>query len=187
MTYGLSFSGMAFVVLWSASIFGADAVAQAQEQAGGNLANPLEAQSLERLSATRERPLFSPSRRPALSPPPPLERAPEAIAPPPPPNVALFGIVVDGEGARAIVRSGAEKIERVQIGDDIGGWKVSQIEGRRLVLSLDGRVATFTLFSAEGGKQSPDDPGSKLTVQQMTPQAAESQPTTSRRRRRHSE
>jgi hypothetical protein len=40
-----------------------------------------------------------------------------------PPNVQLFGIVVDDEGARAIVRSGTEKVDRVQIGDDIGGWK----------------------------------------------------------------
>jgi hypothetical protein len=74
-----------------------------------------------------------------------------------PPNVQLFGIVVDDEGARAIVRSGTEKVDRVQIGDDIGGWKVSQIEGRRLVLSLDGRFATFTLFSNDSGLQTPRD------------------------------
>jgi hypothetical protein len=48
------------------------------------------------------------------------------------------------------------KSERVQIGDDIGGWKVSQIEGRRLVLSLGERLATFTLFSDARGKKSPD-------------------------------
>jgi len=77
--------------------------------------------------------------------------------PPQPPNVQLFGIVVDDDGARAIVRSGAEKVDRVQIGDDIGGWKVSQIEGRRLVLSLDGRLATFTLFSNDSGQQAPCD------------------------------
>ena len=122
------------------------ALAQPPDQTSGTLANPLEAQPLDRLSATRERPLFSPTRRPTPPPPPPPEAAPVAVVPQPP-NVQLFGIVVDDEGARAIVRSGAEKVDRVQIGDDIGGWKVSQIEGRRLVLSLDGRFATFTLFS----------------------------------------
>jgi hypothetical protein len=35
----------------------------------------------------------------------------------------------------------------VRIGDDIGGWKVTQIEERQLVLSLDDRSATYTLFS----------------------------------------
>ena len=86
-------------------------------------------------------------------------------------------------------------VDRVQIGDDIGGWKVSEIEGRRLVLSLDGRSATFTLFSDERGKQPPDDSVSKAAdklqnvpqrnhAQEMAPQAAESQPAASRRRRR---
>ncbi len=131
--------------------------AQPSEQTVGTLANPLEAQPLDRLSATRERPLFSPTRRPTPPPPPPPpEAAPVAVVPQPP-NVQLFGIVVDEEGARAIVRSGTEKVDRVQIGDDIGGWTVSQIEGRRLVLSLDGRFATFTLFSNDNGQQAPRD------------------------------
>jgi hypothetical protein len=194
-THPLPFSSIAFLVLWSASIFVAGANAQSQDQPAGILANPLQAQLLDRLSATRDRPLFSPSRRPPAPPPPPVERVPEAAAPPPPPNVTLFGIVIDGDRARAIVRSGTAKIARVQIGDDIGGWKVSQIEERRLVLLLDGRLATFALFSPEGGRRPPDDPTSKAAdqlqdqpqqhgVQQMTPQAAEPQSGTSRRRRR---
>jgi general secretion pathway protein N len=99
-------------------------LAQPSDQTTGTLANPLEAQPLDRLSVTRERPLFSPTRRPTPPPPPPpAESAPVAVLPQPP-NVQLFGIVVDDEGARAIVRSGTEKVDRVQIGDDIGGWKV---------------------------------------------------------------
>jgi hypothetical protein len=133
-------------------------LAQPSEQTNGTLANPLEAQPLDRLSVTRDRPLFSPTRRPVPPPPPPPpEAAPVAVVPQPP-NLQLFGIVVDDEGARAIVRSGAEKVDRVQIGDDIGGWKVAQIEGRKLVLSLDGRLATFTLFSNENSQQAPPAP-----------------------------
>ena len=149
-------SAVSAIVLLSCMISGAPcAFAQPSEQPTGTLANPLEAQPLDRLSATRERPLFSPTRRPIPPPPPPSpEAAPVAVVAQPP-NVQLFGIVVDDEGARAIVRSGAEKVDRVQIGDDIGGWKVSQIEGRRLVLSLDGRFATFTLFSNDSGQQAP--------------------------------
>jgi hypothetical protein len=110
------------------------------------VATPLAVQSLESLSATRERPLFSTTRRPPPPPPPPAvaEKAP----PPPPPDVALFGIVMDGTTARAVIRANpAGKVTNVEIGDDVGGWKVAQIEGRKLVLALDGRLATFVMFS----------------------------------------
>ena len=172
------------------------ALAQAPAPATGILANPLEAQPLDRLSATRERPLFSPTRRPTPPPPPPPPEAAPVAAVPQPPNVQLFGIVMDDEGARAIVRAGTEKVDRVQIGDDIGGWKVSQIEGRRLVLSLDGRFATFTLFSNDNGQQAPRDPEQTATQagpvtnqspnapQADAPTASETQQEAPRRRRR---
>jgi hypothetical protein len=151
------FAIIAVVVLSCIVSSASCALAQPTDQTTGTLANPLEAQPLDRLSATRERPLFSPTRRPTPPPPPrPPEAAPVAVVLQPP-NLQLFGIVVDDEGARAIVRSGAEKVDRVQIGDDIGGWKVAQIEGRRLVLSLDGRLATYTLFSDDNGQQTPRD------------------------------
>ena len=115
------------------------------------LVSPLAAHPADRLSATRERPLFSPSRHPP--PPPPVAIISPAPPPPPPgpPNVTLVGIVIDADEARAIVQSGPKnEIRRVRIGDDIGGWKVVQIEGRRLVLKLDSRLATFSMFSGRG-------------------------------------
>src|SRR5260370_15835321 len=125
-------------------------------EGGAALPSPLAAQPLDRLSATRERPLFSPTRRPP--PPPPLVAiAPEPPPPPPPPpDVALFGIVMDGDEARAVVRAGpAAKIMNVRVGDDIGGWKVAQIEGRQLVLSLDDRIATFMMFTGNSANGAP--------------------------------
>jgi len=155
------------------------------------IANPLAVQPLDRLSTTRERPLFSPTRRPP-APPPKIVVAPAPPAPPPPPpNVALYGIVMDGEEARAMIRSGpTEKMMRVRIGDDVGGWKVAQIEGRKLVLSLDGRLATFTLFAAKP-KGAPNTPPPATAIMQpqnqlqqnlaQPPDQTQSQP---RRRRR---
>ena len=118
--------------------------------------SPLAAQPLDRLSATRERPLFSPTRRPP-APPPPVVQAPEPPPPPPPPpDVALFGIVMDGDEAQAVVRAGAaDKMMRVRVGDDIGGWKVAQIDGRRLILSLDDRIATFLMFAGNRANGAP--------------------------------
>lgn len=115
--------------------------------------NPVAEIPLDRLSATRERPLFSPSRRP------PSRRQPAPMAhvekPPPPspaspPSVALFGIVVGVEGPRAFIATGpSERIIWVRPGDDVNGWKVTDISERRLVLSRADLSATFTLFSAE--------------------------------------
>ncbi len=132
------------------------AVAAARAQApmqtptpAAGLANPVATLSLDRLAATRERPLFSPSRRPPPPSPAPIASPPPP--PPPPPNLTLFGVVMDDEDARAVVQTGpANKIRRVRIGDDIDGWTVSQIEQRRLVLSLDSRLATFTMFNQKG-------------------------------------
>ena len=121
-------------------------------------ASPLAAYPLDRLSATRERPLFSPSRRPPAPPHAPIIAA---APPPPPPKLILFGIVMDADDARAVVGVGtAEKTRRVRIGDDIGGWKVTQIEERQLVLSLDDRSATFTLFSSQHAGPSEGQPPS---------------------------
>jgi hypothetical protein len=142
------------ILLWPVLLPGGAAMAEEQERSAAPLSNPVAAQSLDQLSSTLDHPLFSPSRRPPAPPPPPVALAPPSPAPPlPPPNLVLFGVVMDGEGARAVVRAGADKkLVRAQIGDEIDGWKVSQIEGRKVVLSLDGRFATFMLFNDDRGK-----------------------------------
>ena len=41
---------------------------------------------------------------------------------------------------------------RAQMGDEIDGWKVAQIDGRKVVLaSQDGRFVTYRLFNDERG------------------------------------
>jgi hypothetical protein len=148
MTYLGRLSIAASLALGSAPAVAIDLIPQ--PQAGAVPANPLAMQPLDGLSATRDRPLFSSTRRP----PPPVALAPEPALPPPPPNVAFLGVVMDGSEAIAVVRARPSgEFTRVQIGDDVGGWKVSQIAGRQLVLSLEGRFATFTLFSGEGTNQ----------------------------------
>jgi hypothetical protein len=142
--------------------------------------SPLAAQPLDRFSVTRDRPLFSPTRRPPA--PPPTVAAPPP-PPPPPPDVMLLGVVMDGEDAHALVRTGpAAKILRVRIGDKIGGWKVGQIEARKLVLLLNGRTATFTMFSGNDIKRLPNT--AAATAPPNAHQTAANVPP-SRRRPRH--
>jgi hypothetical protein len=93
--------------------------------------------------------------------------------------VTLFGVVMDAGEARAIVQSGAAgQVRRVRIGDDIDGWKVTQIEQRRLMLSLDGRVATFTMFNSQG------NPAVKMLDKQIEAAAPSPPPARERRNRR---
>jgi len=195
-------SAATFVLLLSSAAEpGAVAIAQVQAQPAAAPSNPVAAQSLEQLSTIVDRPLFSPSRRPPAPPPapPPIVQAAEPPAPPPPPpNLVLFGVVMDGESARAVVRSGADKkMIRAQIGDEIDGWKVSQIEGRKVVLSLDGRFATFSLFSDDRGKSEsvggvapvgePKNTQRQMQAQQNSPQAAAAQSVQPKKRRRSRE
>jgi hypothetical protein len=165
------------LLVLSALIFSAAARTEEQGQAVAPLANPVAAQPLDQLSTILDRSLFSPSRRRPPAAPAPVAQAPAAPAlPSPPPNVVLFGVVMDGEGARAVVRVGADKrLLRAQMGDEIDGWKVAQIEGRKVVLaSQDGRFATYRLFNdeqrggadANGGAASD---GPKNSQMQQTP------------------
>jgi hypothetical protein len=106
---------------------------------------------------------------------------------------------MDGEQARAVIRaSPAEKMTRVTIGDDVGGWKVAQIEGRKMVLlSLDGRQATFVMFSgaaknaprsdsvADSVSQKPDTPPADKNSQDQAQQLPNQQAAGRPHRQRH--
>ena len=129
----------------------AQAPAQAQASsssaaAAGTSASPLAALPLDRFSVTRDRPLFSPNRRP---PPPPPAVTVIPKLPPAPPSLTLLGVIMDVEETRAIVQI-ANEVRRLRMGEDVGGWKVTQIEPRQLVLSLDSsHSATFTMFGGQ--------------------------------------
>jgi hypothetical protein len=144
------------MILWTAAwpSLAAEQAPQAKINPAAAPVTPLAAQPLEHFSVTRDRPLFSPTRRPP-APPPVTASAPPP--PPPPPDVMLLGVVMDGDDAHALVRTGpAGKILRLRIGDEIGGWKVGQIESRKVVLLLNGRTAKFTMFSGNGLKRFPN-------------------------------
>ena len=137
MRYARPRAAVKLPLLLSALVFSAAVRAEEPGRAPAALANPVAAQSLDQLSTILDRPLFSPSRRrlPAPSPPVVVQAPAPPALPAPPPDLVLFGVVMDGEGARAVVRAGADKrLLRAQIGDEIDGWKVDQIEGRKIVL-----------------------------------------------------
>lgn len=122
----------------------------AELAAGGEVVvnNPVEVQPLQQLSATIDKPLFSPARRPPAKPVAPVARQ-EAPPPPPPPSVVVLGIVSENGDGRAAIRAASkgDKVMRVRTGDDVSGWKVERIEPRRLVLKQGERSVDFALFT----------------------------------------
>jgi hypothetical protein len=143
---------VAALVLWAAPVIADDAAGPApirrgMVEPGRGPANPAAATSLDQLSATRERPLFSPGRRPPQPPPvASISHEPAPHVPRAPPSLTLIGVVLDTEDARAVVRAGTEVI-RARLGDEIDGWKVTEIDARRVQLSNEDRSVAFTLFA----------------------------------------
>jgi hypothetical protein len=163
----------AFIIVLATLLGLTSAQGEEAKRPGGpsaaTLQNPLAVHSLSELTATRERPLFSPTRRPP--PPPAVAEAEPAPPPAPPPNLQFSGVVMDKKGALAIIRPNASAAAKyVRVGDVVSGWKVGQIERRQLILSLDGRSATFTLF----------DHAKQTEQQQPSPLASVSRPQTAR-------
>jgi hypothetical protein len=129
---------------------------KAKMPAGPNVAepkvfgNPLLAISLDQLSSTRQRPLFSPTRRP----PPavavaPLAAAPVLIPPPPErPQLTLVGTVVgEQDGIGVFVEQSTQKVFRLKIGEAHEGWTLRSIRRRAVDLEKDGRLVVVEMPS----------------------------------------
>jgi general secretion pathway protein N len=122
--------------------------AQNPQQSG----NPLWAVPLRTLSATRERPIFSPSRRP---PPAAVAVVPaEPAAPPPPrpavperPALALVGTIVgEGESIAIFFNTATRTTVRLRLGDvDDNGWKLVAVDARTTLLEKGRQSVTLAL------------------------------------------
>jgi general secretion pathway protein N len=119
-------------------------------------ANPLWGIPLTRLSGTRERPIFSPSRRP----PPAVTAEPVQVRPPPPrkkqvelPPLSLVGTIASDDESYGIFLDQATKVAiRLKVGDDYQGWKLRAIQGREVTIEKDQQGAVLAL--PEPGGQS---------------------------------
>jgi general secretion pathway protein N len=113
-------------------------------------ANPLWAIPLATLSNTRERPIFSASRRP-----PPVAVVPVTVAraPPPPkparverPQLALVGTISSGDASFGIfVDQSTKSALRLKIGEDYQGWRLRAVQGREVTLERDQQTTILSL------------------------------------------
>jgi general secretion pathway protein N len=145
-------TGLAFVLAVSAVTLPAGAAAPD----GAGIGNPLWTIPLNTLTATRERPLFTPSRRP------PTQAVPAVIAnvPAPPPPVAepeqlglrLLGTIAGRDGGIAIcLNLATSEVVRVRTGESFEGWNLRTVRGREATFEKAARQEVLAL-------PSPDDP-----------------------------
>jgi general secretion pathway protein N len=117
--------------------------------------NPLWTVPLSALSATRDRPLFSASRRPPIVAvpivaPPPKQ---EALAPPPPerPLLTLIGTIVSPKASIAILQgSNTEAISRLRVGQENDGWRLRGISLRSIVVEKGAQSVELDLPRPNG-------------------------------------
>jgi hypothetical protein len=111
-------------------------------------ANPLWGIPLSRLSATRDRPIFSPSRRP---PPPVVAAEPVVVKPPQKkemtrPPLSLVGTISgEDEGFGIFLDRASKTALRLKLGEDYEGWKLRSIQGREATMEKDGQRAVLSL------------------------------------------
>ncbi len=113
------------VVLCLCAPFAGAAETSESDEAAVN--NPVELQPLQQLNATKDKPLFAPTRRPPPKPVVPVARQEPPPPPPPPPSVVVLGIVSENGSGRAAIRTTGRMTRWCACarGDDVGG-----LEGR---------------------------------------------------------
>jgi hypothetical protein len=112
--------------------------------------NPLWTVPLRALSATRERPLFSASRRPPIVAVPPaaprLKAEAPAPAPPERPLLTLVGTILSPKASVAMVQVfNTETISRLRLGQENDGWRVQAISLRSIVVEKSGQSVELGL------------------------------------------
>jgi hypothetical protein len=190
----LSLAGI--VALATAATFAGSAPAQAPDSAGTSVradlvptpargsvpdaeraGNPLWAIPLNQLSSTRERPIFSQSRRP---PPPVVVNRPFVAPPPPPPpppkpperpSLALLGTIAgEGEGLALFMETTSQMVVRLRTGEAHEGWVLKSVRGREAQLEKDDRIETVTLPDPGGeAGETPEAPEPPPIIRRQPP------------------
>jgi general secretion pathway protein N len=100
---------------------------------------------LENLEATRERPLFSPKRRPDAEAPaeaPVVEESPENLP------FELTGVVIGSDMSIAILRNrDTQETVRLREGENLEAWSLQEVATRHVVLRQEDRQVRLELFS----------------------------------------
>lgn len=131
--------------------------------------NPLWELPLNRLSTTRERPIFLPSRRPAAAPPtyvvPVAIRQPAKSPEPERPPVSLIGTVIGTDVQIGIfLEKATHSVIRLRLGEEHQGWVLRLVKAREVTIVKDvDQILTLGPSSGEASAVS------RPTVQSLVP------------------
>jgi general secretion pathway protein N len=126
--------------------------------------NPLWAIPLSALTATRDRPLFSASRRPPIVAdpivaPPPQKQGDPAPPPPEQPSFTLVGTIVSPKASVAVLQgSNPDAISRLRVGEENDGWRVRGIDLRSIVVEKGAQSVKLDLPRPDGAAAVPPGP-----------------------------
>ena len=117
--------------------------------------NPLWAIPLSSLASTRDRPLFTPSRRaPAQAVTGPVAPPPPVMAPPAgperPPLVLIGAIAGETEGFAVFLDQATNNVIRLRTGQDHAGWVLRSVKGREVTLQKDRRTDATVAQTSSG-------------------------------------
>ncbi len=111
--------------------------------------NPLWGIPISSLSATRERPIFSASRRPPASP---LGPVPIAEAPPPkpaeserPPFTLVGTAIGKPQNVALILVQTTKNLVRLHVGEATSGWYLRSVDLRAMTLEKNSQTVTLNL------------------------------------------
>jgi hypothetical protein len=131
----------------------AGAASSAVPSSGGEKAwpagNPIAGIPLAALTQTRDRPLFSASRRPpavveAAAPPSPPAPAPVEAPRPQAPQFELVGTIINPTSAIALVRSpSSDSVSKLRVGEETDGWRVQSVAPRSIVVESGAQTVTL--------------------------------------------
>ena len=121
------------------------------------VANVVLAIPLSKLSMTRDRPIFSPTRRPP--PPPaalaviakPVERAKPA-EPENPPLILVGTVIGEDSGIAVLVEQSTENVVKLRVNESHQGWTLRSIQGREVTFQKD-RKSSLLALAPPGGSE----------------------------------
>jgi general secretion pathway protein N len=111
--------------------------------------NPLWGTPMSALSVTRDRPIFSASRRPPAPPAPPMPVA-EAPLPPPAapeqPPLTLVGTAIGKpQNVALILNQTTRTLVRLHVGEEAAGWCLRSVDSRTMIIEKNSQLVTLSL------------------------------------------
>jgi hypothetical protein len=110
--------------------------------------NPLWGIPMSALTVTRERPVFSATRRPFAPPPAPkpVEAPAPAPAAPEQPLLTLLGTATgETDNVAVVIDQTTKNLVRLHVGEAISGWFLRSLDSRTMTIVKDSRAVTLAL------------------------------------------